>query len=101
LIIYSVTVNVQNEIADDWRRWMRHVHIPDVMATGCFTAFGFHELLDPTPEDGSRTFNIQYACQDLQTLQFYRQEHSPALQAEHTQRYEGKFVAFRTVLQDA
>jgi hypothetical protein len=98
MVIYSVTINVHPEIADDWVRWMKHVHIPDVMATGCFKAYGFHRLVDPPTDDGTLTFNVQYACPSYEVLEEYRREHAPALQAETTRRYEGKFIAFRTIL---
>jgi hypothetical protein len=100
MVIYSVTVSVEASVANDWVRWMKHIHIPDVMATGCFTAYGFHQLMDPAPDDGTQTYNIQYACPDYNTLAHYREHFAPDLQAEHSSRYEGKFFAFRTVLQE-
>ncbi|MBT6516091.1 MAG: DUF4286 family protein, partial [Crocinitomicaceae bacterium] len=36
MIVYSVTVKVNQEIEENWLRWMKEVHIPDVMATGFF-----------------------------------------------------------------
>ena len=32
MIVYSVTVNIENEVHDDWLSWMKNKHIPDVMA---------------------------------------------------------------------
>jgi Domain of unknown function (DUF4286) len=100
MVIYSVTVNVDDSIVHDWVRWMKHIHIPDVMATGCFTAYGFHQLMDPVPEEGTQTYNIQYACPNYEVLANYRETFAPDLQAEVSKRYEGKFFAFRTVLQE-
>jgi hypothetical protein len=37
MIIYNVTVNVDNSVHDEWLDWMKSKHIPDVVATGCFT----------------------------------------------------------------
>jgi len=36
MIIYSVTVNIDDSVHDEWVTWMKEVHIPDVMATGYF-----------------------------------------------------------------
>jgi len=99
-VIYSVTINVDRSVLQDWLSWMRTKHIPDVMNTGCFTAYGFHRLVDPPQEDESVTFNVQYACQDYSALAYYREHHAPTLQAESTERYGSRFVAFRTILED-
>ena len=36
MIVYNVTINIDHAVHDDWFRWMRDEHIPDVMATGLF-----------------------------------------------------------------
>ena len=37
MIIYNVTVNVDESIHHDWLKWMQNKHINDVLATGLFT----------------------------------------------------------------
>ncbi|MEQ9302638.1 MAG: DUF4286 family protein, partial [Marinoscillum sp.] len=37
MILYNITVNVQEGVQEDWLNWMKAVHIPEVMQTGCFT----------------------------------------------------------------
>ena len=99
MIVYSVTVSIESAIMDDWFNWMTKKHIPDVMATGYFLDSNIHRLLEPAPQQGMYTFNIQYLCEDLDKLEIYQQEVAPALQEEHTERYKDRFVAFRTILQ--
>ena len=89
MIIYSVTVSVEKGIHEDWLSWMKETHIPDVMSTGYFTAEG---------EEGI-TYNIQYHCPSMIDLEEYQQKHAPALQKEHTDRYQNQFVAFRSLLE--
>ena len=36
MIIYNVTVNIDDSIADQWLAWIKE-HIPQVLATGKFT----------------------------------------------------------------
>lgn len=96
MIFYCVTVLVDSDIVDDWRAWMREVHIPDVLASGCFQGHLF--LQQTTADDPNRTqFQIQYFCDSEEELKRYWTEHAPALQAAHTQRYSGRFQASRTV----
>ena len=78
---------------------MREVHVPEVIATGCFTENKMMRLLDPPADEEGVTYAIQYFCKNMETLRHYWKNFAPALQADHTQRYEGKFVAFRTVME--
>lgn len=98
MIIYSVTVTVDQTIESDWVAWMCKQHIPDVMATGFFHAAHLQRLMDPIPESGLTTFNIQYECESLEAYQTYRDTVAPKLQQAHQERYADRFVAFRTLL---
>ncbi|MFW5658786.1 MAG: DUF4286 family protein [Bacteroidota bacterium] len=98
MILYSVTVNIEPSVANSWEQYMREEHIPDVMATGYFEGYRMTRLLQPAPEEGV-TWNIQYECVSMAQLNIYQEKAAPALQAEHHQKFEGKFVAFRTILE--
>jgi hypothetical protein len=99
MITYSVTVTINSAITDAWLSYMKTQHIAEVMSTGCFISYVFQELIVPEPESGTRTFNIQYFCESLNVLKQYQEQFAPALQAEHTLKFQDQFVAFRTVLQ--
>ncbi len=99
MIVYSVTVNVDQEIHEDWLTWMKAKHIPDVMATGSFIDHRMTKVLTTQQDETGHTYNIQYTCENMDVLDNYQQEHAPGLQKEHTEKYEGKFVAFRTLLE--
>jgi deoxyribodipyrimidine photolyase len=43
---------------------------------------------------------IQFMCESLADLNAYMQKHARRLQAIHTERYQGNFVAFRTILEE-
>lgn len=40
MIVYSVTVNIDSSIHEDWLAWMKSKHIPDVMATVILLTIG-------------------------------------------------------------
>ncbi len=98
MIIYSVTVNIEAEILENWVNWMINTHIPEVMATNCFIASHFHQLIFPENEDNSYTFNIQYECESEEILENYRNSFAPALIEKTELLFRGKFDAFRTIL---
>ncbi|MDX1684104.1 MAG: DUF4286 family protein [Saprospiraceae bacterium] len=97
MIIYNVTVKIEPAIREDWETWMKRVHIPDVIATNCFTDAQLRRLL--IDEDDGITYSIQYRCRSMTDLEKYQNEHASRLQSEHTERYEGKYVAFRTLME--
>ncbi|MFK7972079.1 MAG: DUF4286 family protein [Bacteroidia bacterium] len=98
MIIYSVTISIEAALRANWLGWMEEVHIPDVMATGCFQSYSLQELVEPKPQEGAYTFNIQYLCESLEEYERYQKDFAPALQAEHTKRYKDRAVGFRTLL---
>lgn len=98
MIVYNVTVKIENGIRQEWLEWMSSVHIPEVLATGCFVDYRILHLLGQDDSQGT-TYAIQYRSPDINTLQLYMDRYAPALQKAHKERYEGKFVAFRTLLQ--
>ena len=98
MIIYNVTVNIDYDVHDEWLQWMKEVHIPDVMATGFFIDSKISRILSGE-EEGGKTYSFMYTCQDMATYERYQKEAAPALQADHTKRYQGKFGAFRTILE--
>lgn len=98
MIIYNVTVNINHEVHDEWVAWMRDVHIPEVMATGYFIENRFARVLLVEDETGV-SYSIQYLCRNMADLQKYQGAHAPRLQADVKAKFDGKFVAFRTVLE--
>ena len=97
-ILYSITININTNVAAEWLEWMKTKHIPDVMNTEHFTEYRIARLLGDE-DSGGVTYNIQYVCKNMAVYESYRDNHAPALQIEHTERYKDKFVAFRTLLE--
>lgn len=97
MILYNVTVNIDEDVHDEWLQWMKEVHIPDVMNTGFFLENKICKIL--AESEGGVSYAIQYLCNSMEDLEDYQKEHAPRLQQEHTERYAGKFAAFRTLLE--
>lgn len=96
-IIYNVTVSVDTDISEEWLRWMKETHIPDVMNTGMFLEARISRVLGQ--EEGGKTYAIQYLCESMEKYEEYQKDHAPALQQDHTVKYGTRTAAFRTLLQ--
>ncbi len=97
MILYNVTVKITHSVHDEWLRWMKEVHIPDVLETGLFQSHRICRILQD--EVDGVTYAFQYLCEDMAAFQHYQQAFAPALQQDHSERYKGQYVAFRTLME--
>lgn len=37
MYIYNVTINIDESVHDEWFKWMKEKHIPDMLSTGKFS----------------------------------------------------------------
>lgn len=98
MYIYSVTINIENNVEKEWLDWMRNTHIPAVLKTGKFSKALLSQVMIEE-EMGGVTYSVQYTTESLDTLRAYQQENEPNLQQETERKFAGKYVAFRTELQ--
>ncbi len=100
MILYNVTVNIDFDVEEEWKAWMKDIHIPEVMETGFFTANKFYKLLGEVPDANGSTYSIQYFAKDISSINTYLENHAPALMQKHLEKYRDKHVSFRTILQE-
>lgn len=97
MYIYNVTVNIDESVQEEWLRWMREIHIPEMLATGKFSKALMTRVM--VEEDmGGLTFSIQYTTDSKQTLEQFYTEDEERLLCRSTELFGGKFVTFRTEL---
>ena len=96
-LIYNVTIKITPAAREEWVEWMQGIHIPEVMETACFKSFRFLHL-EGYDDDEGFTYAIQYTCPGPELFEIYQREHAPGLQKKHQTKFDGKFVAFRTIL---
>ncbi|MBQ0909199.1 DUF4286 family protein [Flavobacterium sp. F-328] len=98
MILYNVTTNIHESVHDQWMIWMQHKHIPEMLATGKFTAARMVRVL-VEEEMGGVTYSVQYTTDSKATLESYYQEDAPTMRAEGVKLFGDKMLAFRTELQ--
>jgi len=97
MFIYNVTINIADDVHTEWLRWMKEVHIPDVMKTGCFIDSSILKVL--YVDDEGHTYSVQYKFLEMADIEKYQKQFAAKLQAEHTAKFKDKYSAFRTLLQ--
>lgn len=96
MILYNVTVSIDESIHAEWLEWMRTEHIPQVMSTGCFIESRIARVHGE--EEGGMTFAIGYIAPTQEDYDRYVSTFASDLQKDHSEKYAGKFAAFRTLL---
>lgn len=97
MIIYNVTVNIEESIHDEWLEWIKN-HIPQVLATGKFIDARLTKVL-VEEEMGGATYAIQYKAKSREALESYYQNDAADLKQEGLIKFADKMLAFRTELE--
>ena len=98
MIIYNVTINIDDSVHDQWLNWLKTKHIGDVLATGCFYKAKLSKVL-VEEEMGGTTYSVQYTTDSKETLEKYYQEDAPKLRDEAVKLFGDKMLSFRTELE--
>lgn len=97
MYIYNVTINIEENVHDQWLEWMKNEHVPEMLSTGKFTKALMSRVL-VEEETGGITYSIQYFTDTKETLRRYYAEDAEAMRKK-SKPFEGNFVAFRTELE--
>lgn len=98
MIIYNVTINIDDSVHDQWLVWMKNKHIDDVLATGLFISAKMVKVL--VDEDmGGTTYSVQYLTDSRDKLNDYYKNHATRLRNEGFKLFADKMLAFRTELE--
>jgi hypothetical protein len=97
MIIYNVTIHIEESIHDEWLLWIKN-HIPIVLSTGKFTEAKLTKVL-VEEEQGGITYSVQYRAKSRDDLNNYYQFHAETLKKEGVHKFGDKMLAFRTELE--
>lgn len=98
MYIYNVTSNVSDAVHEDWIRWMRQEHIPQVLACGTFYEAKLTRVL-VEEELGGQTYSVQYRAKTREDLDRYYNQFAELLRQETLKKFGENVLAFRTELE--
>lgn len=96
--IYNVTVKVDAGIAAAWLTWLQTEYLPEVMKSGCFSAFRLVRLLEVDDSEGP-TYAIQYHAASKADYNRFRTVHEAALQQRSYKKWGDGFIAFGSLME--
>ena len=98
MIVYNVTIKVNEQIAIEWLEWIQQEHILDMMDTGCFTSAKLLRLLEIDDEEGP-TYAVQYFAESKSDYNRYMELHAERMRQKSFDKWGNQFIAFRSVMQ--
>ena len=99
MLLYNMTVGIDQAIEKDWIIWIKEKHIPDVLKTGLFVTAKMYKVLHDQ-EDGTISYSIQYFAKSINEVNQYLQSFAPAIVEEHRRKFFNRHVAFQTLLEE-
>ena len=97
MFIYFISVYVSLELVDEWLKWMKDTHIPNVMKTNIFISANINRVISKS--DTGITYAIAYKCQTLKDLQRYEITFARKIRNEYNLKYAQSAPTFRTIME--
>jgi hypothetical protein len=98
MIVYNISIKIIPAIEPAWIEWQKKEHIPEIMATGCFTDYNFFRLLEQDETEGV-TYVVQYFASDPGNYQRYIDQFASQLRERAIRKWGDQFIAFRTLME--
>lgn len=98
MLIYNVTTKINWHIHEDWVKWMKEKHIPDVMNSGCFTETRFVRLLE-TDETEGPTYAAQFHAESIDEYNRYLETFAPLLRKDVLANWGDNCISFRSLME--
>lgn len=100
MIIYNVTLSINPELEKEVIKWLKEVHIPEVMETQLFISYKMFKIVEDPIKREHNSYAVQYELANWENFQTYTDEHADRLRNETLQKYGENVLAFRTFLEE-
>jgi hypothetical protein len=98
MIVYNVTIKITNVIHTGWLQWLKEIHIPEIIHTGCFSHATILRLLEVDDTEGP-TYAVQYFAESKGLYNNYIENHAAQMREKSFAEWGDQFIAFRSVMQ--
>ncbi len=99
MIVFNVTLNVEEPVHTDWSAWMQEVYIPEMLKTGLFIEYRIFRMLTDQDETPGHTYAYQYYLSDLNAFLHFTENHAGRFQQMMVDKFGDKVLAYQTLLE--
>ena len=97
MLLYNITIILEETAANEWLTWMQSVQIPLLMEQGNFVSNRLLKVVD-SPNEGV-TYCLQFVLDNKADYDTYQLEHGPALQEALNTKFKNRHVSFQTLME--
>jgi len=97
MILYNVTIILEEEIHEAWLNWLKQEYLVQVMGTGYFISYRVLKVLD-SPNEGL-TYCIQYIADSNEKYREYLSCYGNNQMNHVPDQFLNKFVVFTTLME--
>ncbi|MBC7913761.1 MAG: DUF4286 family protein [Pyrinomonadaceae bacterium] len=97
MILYNITVILEETIETEWREWVTNAFIPNALSSNLLVSHRLLKVID-SPNEGV-TYCMQFIADHLESYNQFMNNHAAALLSTHTQQFQNRAVFFSTVME--
>jgi Domain of unknown function (DUF4286) len=90
MVTYEVTTTVEPALVERYEQYMRTIHIPDLLATGCFQSAAF-------TRSAPGRYRVRYEAPSEADLERYLAGHAPRLREDFASHFPQGITLSREV----
>ena len=97
MILYNITVIIDEGIETEWLKWINETFIPEALSSNLLVSSRVLKVLD-SPNEGI-TYCLQFISDSIENYNEFKDIHAPALLNSHALKFENQFVFFSTIME--
>ena len=97
MILYNITIILDEEIHESWINWLKNDYLKNMMAQDHFISHRVLKVLD-SPNEG-HTYCIQFIAETIEKYNNYKRLNTDQIQNNAPAEYLNKFVVFSTLME--
>lgn len=99
MLLYNVTIGIDQDAEAEWLTYIRQTHIPEIMGTKMFKEFRVFKVLQDNPDE-TVSYSLQFFAEDISQVSTYLETFAPVIVERHRSRFMNKHVTFMTLLEE-
>tara|TARA_R110002124_G_scaffold120126_3_gene277924 strand:- start:622 stop:924 length:303 start_codon:yes stop_codon:yes gene_type:complete len=100
MIIYNITFNINFPVEKEWLQYMKTTYVPQVLETELPVECKLLRLLTEIENEGA-TYTTQFKFNCMEDFLAYQIDFQPNFLDKHHEMFNGQYVSFRTLLEEA
>jgi len=97
MILYNITIIIEEGIENDWLKWINQNFVPDALSSNLLVSSRLLKVLD-SPNEGI-TYCLQFIADNIQNYNEFKNLHASEILDAHASEFKNKSVFFSSVME--